>query len=591
MNYSTFRCIIFLTALALSSCVAKRKQPTNLGDVDGLNTTGIFSVSSEESKVQYAFIIAEGLFLNEEYQECKVQLQELIQKKPKTAAFHYKLSQCDAQLFDLKAAIVSAEKALSLETSNPVYYQYLSDLYHLDDQWEQAAKTYEKMVLTVKGQEQYNLRIADIYMDLGKAKYDQRNYHIQNPSNLSASAIRKLDDQIHVAHLKAIKALGDYEQFFGFNADVVQKKRSLYLIENKVELAKVEGQKLINSNPENPEYWLSQSSIIEQVESNQAGIKYLENALPGLKQTGLIRLRLAQLYRKIGDQKESDRQLSAAFESEEMPFDEKIKMLSGILGTNQKAMKQQGLRLAVGMTELYPNNPESYSVLGDAYMVNEQPEQAREAYQKILLFDQGKPQVYDQLILLDSVLNDYSSQANHAQSAIENLDNPSKYYLSKVRALVKLEQYQAAKRALEDGRETNRDQKEFYQLLAKVNVQLSLYQEAYTAYDDLLEFNPNDYSIINEYAYLIAETKGDLDMAKAQMEKLTRIFPQNPDYLHTYAWVLYQANERLSSASEMIQKSVSIKPSKTAYEHGALILQKNGQSDLAQQFREKTREF
>lgn len=592
MSYTIFRYMLLVFCLVISACASKQKLPTtSLGETDALNTTGIFSVSDQESKAQYDFIKAQGLFLIQEYQACKVQLEELIQKHPKKAAFHYKLSQCQAQLFDLKSAILSAKRTLDLETQNPVYYQYLSELYYLDHQWEQAAEVYQKMILTLKGQEQYNLRVADIYMDLGKSKYNERTYYIQNPNSPGATSIRKIEAQISQAHLKAIKALDDYEQFYGFDQEVIQKKRSLYLIENQPALAKAEGQKLIDSDPQNPQHWLSQSSIIEQSESNQAGIQYLQNILPELKETGLVRLRLAQLYLKIGDQKESDQQLKAAFESNEMPFDEKIKMLSGILGTNQKAMQEQGLELAVRMTELYPTRPESYSVLGDAYYVNDQPAKAREAYEQILVLDASKPQVYDQLLFLDSLLDDLPAALQHAQLAIERLDDPGRYYLTKAKALVQLKKYQEAKYVLTEAQETNQSQKEYQVLMAQVSAELGLYPQAYAAYDHLLEINPNDYSVMNQYAYLIAQTNGDLDLAMAHMEKLTRIFPENSDYLHTYAWVLYQADLRIDDAAQMIQKSVSIKPTHIAYEHGALILDKKGASELAQEFRTKAKEL
>ena len=64
-------------------------------------------------------------------------------------------------------------------------------------------------------------------------------------------------------------------------------------------------------------------------------------------------------------------------------------------------------------------------------------------------------------------------------------------------------------------------------------------KELYAQYERVLELDPYNAVVLNNYAYLLATHKGDLKKAE-QMSQLTiREEPNNPTFLDTYGWIMH----------------------------------------------------
>jgi len=63
--------------------------------------------------------------------------------------------------------------------------------------------------------------------------------------------------------------------------------------------------------------------------------------------------------------------------------------------------------------------------------------------------------------------------------------------------------------------------------------------ELYALYDRILELDPMNLSVLNNYAYHLATHKGDLQKAERMSAITIREQPNNPVYLDTYGWVLH----------------------------------------------------
>ena len=58
-------------------------------------------------------------------------------------------------------------------------------------------------------------------------------------------------------------------------------------------------------------------------------------------------------------------------------------------------------------------------------------------------------------------------------------------------------------------------------------------------YEQALQYLPNDAGLLNNYAYTLATTGGDLKKAERMSQATINKDPENPIYLDTYAWILY----------------------------------------------------
>lgn len=63
--------------------------------------------------------------------------------------------------------------------------------------------------------------------------------------------------------------------------------------------------------------------------------------------------------------------------------------------------------------------------------------------------------------------------------------------------------------------------------------------DLYAAYEQVLAIQPGNLAILNNYAYLLATHKGDLQKAERMSQITIRESPDNPVYLDTYGWILH----------------------------------------------------
>lgn len=61
----------------------------------------------------------------------------------------------------------------------------------------------------------------------------------------------------------------------------------------------------------------------------------------------------------------------------------------------------------------------------------------------------------------------------------------------------------------------------------------------YAAYDEALKIDPTNAYVLNNYAYTLATSGGDLRKAEKMSQKTIEEAPDNPTYLDTYAWILH----------------------------------------------------
>ncbi|MFT7249956.1 MAG: tetratricopeptide (TPR) repeat protein, partial [Arcticibacterium sp.] len=118
------------------------------------------------------------------------------------------------------------------------------------------------------------------------------------------------------------------------------------------------------------------------------------------------------------------------------------------------------------------------------------------------------------------------------------------------------------------------------------------YTEAYKAYDQVLELDPNYAPALNNYSYFLAIEKKDLDKAQLLSERLYSLDPDNIEYIDTYGWVLFQKGD-YDAAKAIIEKAVKnhTELNGTILEHYGDILYKLGDASLAHEQWKKAKEL
>lgn len=126
-------------------------------------------------------------------------------------------------------------------------------------------------------------------------------------------------------------------------------------------------------------------------------------------------------------------------------------------------------------------------------------------------------------------------------------------------------QNREAIRVLQDGAERFGDQTEpelasdFYALLGDILHEEQLNEEAYLAYDKALEYNSMNLLCLNNYAYFLSQEGLKLDKAEQMSRTTVEVEKNNPVYMDTYAWILFQMGQYEQARIYIGQALLSLK--------------------------------
>lgn len=125
---------------------------------------------------------------------------------------------------------------------------------------------------------------------------------------------------------------------------------------------------------------------------------------------------------------------------------------------------------------------------------------------------------------------------------------------------------------------------ELYAIMGEIYSQRDQNAESFAAYDSCLQWKPDNYMSLNNYAYYLSIRGGDLQKAELMSYKAIKAEPTNSTYLDTYAWILFM-EERYAEAKTYIDQTLmhadTAEVNATLYEHAGDIYAMNGLADEA----------
>ncbi|QNN23010.1 tetratricopeptide repeat protein [Planctomycetales bacterium ZRK34] len=124
------------------------------------------------------------------------------------------------------------------------------------------------------------------------------------------------------------------------------------------------------------------------------------------------------------------------------------------------------------------------------------------------------------------------------------------------------------------------------QLLATAYYQMQLYDKAWPVYEALLKVQPNDVSVLNNAAYLLAENLNQPGKALPLAERAAELAPKQAlaqaSILDTLGWVQFR-NGSVDRAELTLRRSIQLHPLAPVHLHLARVLIKKQQTDAARQ--------
>lgn len=519
---------------------------------------------AEKSQLaEYAFSEGMKKYILGDFSQALAHFEEAKKLGGENAALNYMMG----KIFFLREkpdiSLQYAQKALKLDPKNKYYYLLIAEIYEKQNNYSEALKTYKKLVSEVPKSDEYYYNIAEIY-------YFQKDY----------------DD--------ALKTYHKIESLFGKSLPLTQRKQEIYLKSNRLNMAIEEGESLARAFPEEPEFRVSHAEFLFKNQMADKAIAILKQVIKDFPDESYARLLLSDIYQAQGDREKSAQELESAFNSPETDLKTKIGIIGGYLRAGATGYNiKKAVELGEATVKTHPDEPQAHVIYAETLMRAGKKEDAWKSFIKASQLDNSSYNLWIQVIGLDADLNKPDSLVVHSEEALEIFPNQALLWLYNGLGYSLKKDYSKAVEVLEEGKKlagANPDLNlQFNLQLADNYNHVKEFQKSDATFEEIIKADPDNDHALNNYSYFLSLRKEKLELAKTMSEKLVQKHPENPTYLDTHAWVLYQM-KNYEEARKYLEIAVQKSENGTILEHYGDVLFRLGKTDAAVEQWKKAKE-
>lgn len=456
---------------------------------------------------------------------------------------------------DLGRAVQLYQATLKADPANAASMFELAKLYHQAQRGNDALALAKKAVATDKDNIWYRFLLADLSTEVGDlagatkayqeilAKWPERYEVYFGLANVLSLQGRSAEAQ---------QVFRDLEDRFGSNEELVAREYDMLIQGDQVEAARDLLERAIAEHPEETQYYGMLAEVYQELGEQDKALAMYEKALALDPDDSMTRIALAQYYYEAGQHAKAFAQLREAFADPDLDIDPKMQLLLGFYemsgkGTDDsasQALVRESQELIDVLKKAHPQTGKPWSIQGDFLLRQGKPAEARDAFRQALVFEKDKFPIWNALIQLDLQLQDYPALHDDASKAAELFPTQPELHLYDGVALSQLKRHDEAIEALITGRDLVVDNKplegQFWSSLGDAYNEAKDYAKSDEAYDKALAIDPDNATVLNNYAYYLSERGEKLEKAEQMSRKCNELVPNVATYIDTYAWVLYR---------------------------------------------------
>lgn len=494
---------------SLSSCKtgsatssSSGKGPKELTDKERVEFEYAFYNAAKE-KVMGNYDLAESLYA------------QALHINPSSGAAMYDLATIYSFQNNKNQALLYSKRAAAIEPKN-VWYQLLyAECLKANKQPELVTGVFERLVKDNPDRIDFYYELANSYLYNNKAS-------------------------------EAVKVYNKIEARAGVTEESSMQKLKIYKATNNLDKSIEEAQKLIKNFPKEPKYYGILGEIYQDKGMPEKALQAYNDLLAVDPTNAYVHLSLADYYRNQKQNEKAFEEIKIAFRSKDLDIDTKVKILLSYYSITETytELKPDADELCRILVETHPDDAKSYSMYGDFLYRDKKLTLARENYRKAISLDKEKYALWNQLLIIESEMNDIPAMEKESKEAMEYFPNQSLPFFFNGSANMQLKNYAEAVKVFNEGKEFVYDNKpllvQFYANLGDAYNQLKNNAASDSAYDKALELDPSSVYVLNNYAYYLSLRNSRLDKAESMSKKSNELEPNNSSYQDTYGWILYQ---------------------------------------------------
>lgn len=507
---------IALAGMVLASCTAQKQQVNTTPETKKIQET----VLTEEQKNEFEFLFIEGVKQKKlgNLSSAVSIFSRCLEIDPQSAVALFEMGSLHYANKDLTSASLLLEKAVAINPLNNWYKISLAQVYQQRRQFSEAANLYSELCTAEPANLEFLYSKAVL---LGMAERNE----------------------------EAVEAYDKLEKQTGLNDQISVAKQNLYLAMGKPDKAFAEINKLIVSNPGEPQYYGLLAELYQQQGDKTSALENYNKILEIEPDNGFVHFSLASYYIGESDFKQAFEHIKLAFLNDDLDADTKIQyymMQTAQPGESDWTDAQIDELLDI-LHQKYPDDNRMFAIFADHLVRQSKLGEARDYLKKYLDTDKNSFEIWWQYLLISNDLQDWTRLYTDSKEAIELFPNQAALYALNAVGALQTEQYGQAIKIIAEGENYVGDNTslkiQFAVYRAEANYKLKHVEEAFQAYEDVIQLDPENYMAMNNYAYYLSVQGTSLDKAERYSNKVIQANPNNPTYLDTHAWVLFKRKD------------------------------------------------
>lgn len=511
---------------------------------------GIDKKTFDNSAFEFYFVEAVKQKLIGTPSEALRYLEQCIKINPENDAAYYQMAQIAMRSGDLENGKKFSLKAHKLDPENLWYIMTIAGIYYETEKLDSAIYYYEKAVKLKPEREDLRLNLGNLYAENKEyVKARQILSNIDSESGMNESSVLSI--------IKTLMEEGNYSE--------AQKRI----------------EELLKQNPDETLY----NGLLAEIYRNQGqsdkALEIYSTMMTKNPKDPQTLMALCDFL--IEEKKYSDLLivLNSVILNDEITKEEKVSVFARML-EDETAVREhsQGIELALMVLEANYANDDIVLLLRPELL--EKSGKLTEAADRLLEIIKEKPDNYyawERLLLVYYNLKDWKSLLVKGEECATKFNRS---FLAKVlyaNAAMENKKYDTALDELRKAMILAGDNKEMIMqviiIRAEVYYRQNDFDNAFRTFDEALKINNEDLTVLNNYAYFLAEQNKRLNEAEKMSRKVIEKEKDNPTFLDTYAWIMYKKG-KYGKAAKIMEGVIKMENSSDAeyYEHYGYILKK-----------------
>ena len=439
------------------------------------------------------------------------------------------------------------------------------------------------------------LLIATQHYDSALTLYDQLiRMNPNDPDNYRLKAL--LYDQLGQPE-KALEVLETAENRFGIIELLASHKVQLLLNTQQFDRAMAEARMLVETFPYNENNYVVLAELYAMMNMNNLAQENYDKALSINPNSMRALASLNDFYKRQNDNVRFLETASKLFRLKEFPLETKLKFYEELF-QNPSFVRNNFIQMGELVRTLaitYPEDLRTLELYAKYLIAGGSIEQALQLYKSHVNDSIPQKQIFNDIIGMEAYLKRADSVDKYTTIALERFPEDAELRLQKASVTAyMLEKPQEAIPLFEEAlkyAKTDSLRSVIYGAIGDNYHTLGDDRKCFKAYDKGMKLDTTNVSIYNNYSYFLSLRNERLDKALEWAQKAVRLDPNNPTFLDTYAWVLYQLG-RYEEARIPMRQAISLDSdnNKELYVHYGDILYKLGDRFMASYYWKKALE-